>query len=271
MEIYQNIIIERNIIIESKFINKNLEDNILNKLKNQIEEKCIPEGYVQKDSTAIVKRSIGTILTNSFKADVSYHIYASVNVCFPVKDMVIKAQVFVMNKAGIWCKNGPLAICIPKKNLLTVPDLKLNIGDSIKIKVCEKLFKLYDKEIRVIGNLYNESENKQKDRKIIEEKFKEEEEMKASDDINEDDDISIGSLADLDETESLNGDVPVEENSVINEFEEQDKIVKDLKNFVGNEEAEEAEEEEEDEEEDEDEGEDIEDELVDEEDEEEDF
>lgn len=245
MEIYQNIIIERNIIVESKFINKNLEDNILNKLKNQIEEKCIPEGYVQKDSTEIVKRSIGTILTNSFKADVSYHIYASVNVCFPVKDMVIEAQVFVMNKAGIWCKNGPLAICIPKKNLLTVPDLKLNIGDTIKIKVCEKLFKLYDKEIRVIGNLYNESENKLKDRKIIEEKFKEEEEMKASDDINEDDDISIGSIADLDETDSLDGDVPVEENSVINELEEQDKIEKDLKNFVGNEESEEEEDEEE--------------------------
>ena len=149
----------------------------------------------------------------------------------------------------------------PKKNLLTVPDLKLNIGDTIKIKVCEKLFKLYDKEIRVIGNLYNESENKHKDRKIIEEKFKEEEEeMKASDDIDEDDDISIGSLSDLDETDSLNGDVPVEENSVINELEEQDKIVKDLKNFVGNEEAEEAEEEEEEEEEEDD---DIEDELVD--------
>ena len=84
--------------------------------------------------------------------------------------------------------------------------------------------------------------------------------MKASDDIDEDDDISIGSLSDLDETDSLNGDVPVEENSVINELEEQNKIVKDLKNFVGNEEAEEAEEEEEEEEEEDD---DIEDELVD--------
>ena len=70
MNYYQKITIQRNIIIDSKFINKNLNENILNVLKNDIEEKCIAEGYIQKDSIKILQRSIGSVLTNSFKANV---------------------------------------------------------------------------------------------------------------------------------------------------------------------------------------------------------
>ena len=164
MDYYQKITIERNIIIDSKFINKNLNENILNALKNEIEEKCIGEGYIQKDSVKILQRSIGSVLTNSFKANVSYHVNASVNVCNPPKDSILKTKVVGMNKSGILCINEPLNILVIK-NLMKKDEFNnINIGDIISVKVKDKKFNLYDKTIKIIAEINNEDskENKRK-------------------------------------------------------------------------------------------------------------
>ena len=164
MDYYQKITIERNIIIDSKFINKNLNDNILTVLKNDIEEKCIGEGYIQKDSVEILQRSIGTVLTNSFKANVSYHINASVNVCNPPKNSILKTKVVGMNKSGIFCVSEPLNILVIK-NLMKENEFdNINIGDTITVKVKDKKFNLYDKVIKIIAEIINDDipENKRK-------------------------------------------------------------------------------------------------------------
>ena len=206
MDYYQKIIIERNIIIDSKFINKNLNDNILTVLKNDIEEKCIGEGYIQKDSVEILQRSIGTILTNSFKANVSYHINASVNVCNPPKNSILKTKVVGMNKSGIFCVSEPLNILVIK-NLMKENEFdNINIGDTISVRVKDKKFNLYDKVIKIIAEIVNDDsvENKRKINKsnIIHNKSVK---ITISDnfDDSEDENSSIFSEAEEDEIQSL--------------------------------------------------------------------
>lgn len=222
MDYYQKITIQRNIIIDSKFINKNLNENILNVLKNDIEEKCIAEGYIQKDSIKILQRSIGSVLTNSFKANVSYHVNASVNVCNPPKDSILKTKVVGMNKSGILCISEPLNILVIK-NLLKKNEFdNINIGDIISVKVKDKKFNLYDRTIKIIAEI-NDDENQENKRKINKSNIMHNKSVKItiSDnmDESEEEDSSIFSEED-NENQSINS----EDNSLLDSDNEEETL-----------------------------------------------
>lgn len=246
MDITKNITIERNIIIYSKYINKNLEENILNELKNQIEEKCIPEGYVVKDSTTIIKRSIGHVIPNTFKANISYFILCQVSIINPYKNDILEAKVLDINKAGLFCNNGPLSIIIPKRNY-NDDYSNINIGDTIKIKVFDKKFKLYDNEIQVVAELYKD-EKEEKLKKIIKSDSIYDKDIIIKESTMDDSDISIGSIAELDETESIDSNyLGEEEDDEL--FEENASLLNKEKQILNEQEEEDEEEVEEDEEE----------------------
>jgi len=208
MDYYQKITIERNIIIDSKYINKNLNENILTLLKNDIEEKCIGEGYIQKDSTEIIQRSIGTIVTNSFKANVSYHVMVNVNVCNPPKNSILKTKVIGMNKSGIFCISEPLNILVIK-NLMKENEFdNINIGDMINIRVKDKKFNLYDKVIKIIAEIVEDDSPVDK-RKINKSNIlyhKSNNKITISDNYDDSDNESIFSEAEENEIQSLSSE-----------------------------------------------------------------
>ena len=220
MDYYQKILIERNIILDSKYINKNLNENILTLLKNEIEDKCIGEGYIQKDSIEIIQRSIGTILTNSFKANVSYHVLANVNVCNPPKDSIIQTKVVGINKSGIFCVNEPLNILVIKNLMKNDEFDNINIGDTIKVRVKDKKFNLYDNVIKVIAEIVNDDETESK-RKINKSNVLHNKSIKItiSDNIDDSDDDSIFSDAEEAEIQSITteDDVIIGEETDIHE------------------------------------------------------
>jgi DNA-directed RNA polymerase subunit E'/Rpb7 len=158
-DIYFNCLLNRKIIIEPKYLNKNIDQCIEKYLKQKIEGLCIHEGYVKPDSIKILKKSIGMLIGSRFTGDVTYDIAYTANICNPVVGNVIECNVKFINKLGILCTNGPINIIIGRQFHTNEDELNsINTGDLIKVEVIAKKFYLNDREIKIIAKLWNEND-----------------------------------------------------------------------------------------------------------------
>lgn len=157
--IYFNCILTKKIVIESKYLNENIDEYIKTYLNKKIEGICIDEGYVKPESIKILKRSVGMLLGSRFTGDISYEIAYSAEICNPVIGNLIECKVKFINKLGILGHNGPITIIIGKQfhnNDDEINNIKEN--DIIKVEVIDKKYSLNDKEIKIVAKLYNENE-----------------------------------------------------------------------------------------------------------------
>ena len=63
-ELFNEFLLTEKIIIEPKDLNHLINKTLEEKLKEKIEEKCISEGFVKKDSIQIVKKGLLSIKLN---------------------------------------------------------------------------------------------------------------------------------------------------------------------------------------------------------------
>ena len=157
--IYTEIIINKSVIITPNKLNKQLDDNIISQLKNDVENKCLEDGFIIEDNIKILKRSVGFLIRSKFNGNMKYNILFSTLVCNPQKNAIIDCKIKNINKLGILAVIGPLVIIIPNE----LSDIKhkfknLKIDDVIKIVVLDKKFKLNDKNISIVGKIYNKNE-----------------------------------------------------------------------------------------------------------------
>ena len=156
--IYFNCVLNKKIIVESKYLNENINNYIENYLKNNTEGICIDEGYIKPESTKIIKKSIGMLLCSNFTGDITYEVLYTASVCNPVIGNIIECKIKFVNKLGLLGTAGPLSIIIGKQ--FHISDNKLNKikeGDIVKIEVIAKKFSLNDKEIKIIAKLWDEN------------------------------------------------------------------------------------------------------------------
>lgn len=156
--IYFNNVLLKKIVVKSKYLNENIENYISTYLKEKVEGICIDEGYIKPDSVKIIQRSVGILLGSRFTGDITYEIAYAASICNPVIGNVILCKVKFINKLGILANNGPLSIIIGRQIQKNEDFNNINIGDMIKVEVITKKFSLNDKEIRIIGKLWNENE-----------------------------------------------------------------------------------------------------------------
>ena len=90
-KLYYENILETNILLPCNIINKNIDEILLNILKNKIGNKCIKEGYVDKDSIEIVRRSLGKIDSNNLLGNLLYDIEYKANICIPLQLQILKS------------------------------------------------------------------------------------------------------------------------------------------------------------------------------------
>ena len=155
LNLYNEILLKESILISPDNFNNNINKFIEENLKNKIEEKCIAEGYVKKDSINIIKKSIGSIKGNQFNGYINYDLLYTALVCSPKNGTIIKCKVkLVNNKLGLLGNNGPLTIIVGKQ-LHNNPDLldNINIDDIVEVKVIETKYSLNDKEIKILAKL----------------------------------------------------------------------------------------------------------------------
>jgi len=153
--------IVKSISLEPRFINKNIHEVILKKIKENYEGKCIKNGYVKPGSIKIIKRSIGNIIASHFNGNVLFNLELSMEVCNPLNGAVIEAQILNSNKmghlAGVpYVDDSPLNILLARQHHISKNHdefNKLNISDIVKIKIIGKRFEYGDNQISIIGIL----------------------------------------------------------------------------------------------------------------------
>lgn len=263
--IYINSIIKHKVTVNPKHLNKNIDEYLLNFLKNELEGKCNCDGYIKKDSLSVIKRTLGEISGNRFTGDISYNLLINVQICNPIQGSEIDCRIQYINKLGILGHNGPMTIIVSKQfhNDSNVFQ-KFKEGDLIKVEIIAKKFLFNDTEIQIIGKLVDFTSNKKSINKKESNNIKSEKSNLTLDeiddiDINEFDDDKDVELEeeeddideDLDKIELEEEEDDIEEDDELDEDDENtDKKIK-LINFKEDNEGEEEEEEEEVEEEEE--------------------
>ncbi len=148
---YENILNEK-IKIPSNLLSQNIDYILLELLKKKIGNKCIKEGYVNKESISIIKRSIGEIDTNNLNSDIIFNILYKADICIPFQNNIIDCIVKDNNKLGIIAENNPLEIILAKQHHSDRTFYnEINKNDKILIKIIDKNFNLFDDKIIIIG------------------------------------------------------------------------------------------------------------------------
>jgi DNA-directed RNA polymerase subunit E'/Rpb7 len=146
--LFERRTLAKKVHIQSKFLQKNMQASLLAQLKLNVEGKCSPEGYIQKNSITIVNYSLGR--TNYIKGGVDYDVQFQADVCMPHPGQVFKAPVTVRSKVGIHAETPPIKILIPRDLHIGNADFEeVQLGDEIEFEVVDPT-QVHDKD-----TLYN--------------------------------------------------------------------------------------------------------------------
>jgi DNA-directed RNA polymerase subunit E'/Rpb7 len=161
--IYTTNIITRRINLKINYVGQNLKQNLEEKIKSEIEGKCIIEGYIKPDSCKIITFSSGII-----KSDyVQFEVVIECLICNPVEGIIINCIAENITKAGIRAtldeENSPLVIFIARDHF-HLSDYFNTITEKmeIKVRVIGQRYELNDKYISVIGELVEHSTSSKK-------------------------------------------------------------------------------------------------------------
>jgi DNA-directed RNA polymerase subunit E'/Rpb7 len=151
-KLYQTVYVRRTAKLSPRELVSNLDDILLNKLRSELEDKCIKEGYVRKGSVQLMRRSLGCMDEDQFTGDVHYRFLLSVQVCNPNVGMIVRTMVYQNNKIGILSTFGPLQVLLPRE-VHSNKDIFANKkrGDFVDVVLLGKKFKLDDKKIMCFG------------------------------------------------------------------------------------------------------------------------
>ena len=234
--IYFNCILTKKIIVDSKYLNENIDTYIEEYLKSKVDGLCIDEGYIKPDTVKILKKSVGMLLGSRFTGDITYEIAYTADICNPVVGNIIECKVRFVNKLGILANNGPIKVIIGKQFHTNDDDInKINKNDIIKVEVIAKKFSLNDKEIKIVGKLWNENENKSK--KINKKDFISSDLtpiISDNDFIDQDDENDLNEIEDEDNSDiSMDDDYDDEEIISDEEIDDGAEIINTYKNNLG--------------------------------------
>ena len=125
MTIKNNQILQTSLKIESKYLSKNINNIILQKLKEKYEGKCSEHGYILTDSTKLINRKLGNIITIDNNSYINYIVNYNADILYPSEGDEITTIVDRVNKMGVLgyikfkesdeFEKSPLIIIIPNE------------------------------------------------------------------------------------------------------------------------------------------------------------
>lgn len=134
--------------------NINIDQIILDKLREEVEGKCIRHGFIKKGSVIVVKRTIGKLNSVRLDGSINYDISYSAQVCNPIVGQVINCKIININKMGILANQGPINIVIARSNTRNIEEFEdLERDMTINVKIIGSRFDLYDTNITAIGSI----------------------------------------------------------------------------------------------------------------------
>jgi len=138
--------------IHSKFLQQNIQSSILAQLKAMYEGKCIPEGYIHRNSVTIANYSLGR--ANYIKGGVDYDVVFQADICMPHVGQRFKAPVKLRSKVGIHAETPPIKVLIPRDLHLGNEEFEsVKVDEDVEFEVIGAQFKQEDQTIVVVGKL----------------------------------------------------------------------------------------------------------------------
>jgi len=142
----------RNVHVDSKFLQRNIEASLLAQLRHKFEGVCVAEGYILTRSIAIVEHSLGR--TNFIKGGLDYTVKFQADVCMPHPGQTFRVPVTLKSKIGIHAELTPLKVLLPRDLHIGNTDFEVvKEKEEIEFEVVGARFQQGDDSIVVLGQL----------------------------------------------------------------------------------------------------------------------
>lgn len=150
--LFERRTLERNIHLESKFLQRNIQASLLAQLRHRYEGTCVAEGYVQRGSLTIVDHSLGR--TNYIRGGLDYTVKFQADVCLPHPGQVFQMPVVLRSKIGIHAESTPIKALLPRDLHIGVAEFDdIKEKEIIEFEVIGSRFQQGDESIVVLGKL----------------------------------------------------------------------------------------------------------------------
>jgi DNA-directed RNA polymerase subunit E'/Rpb7 len=142
----------RNIHLESRFLQRNVDASLLAQLRLKYEGVCVAEGYIQRGSVTIVEHSLGR--ANFIKGGLDYTLRFQADVCMPHPGQVFRVPVTLKSKIGIHAEVTPIKVLLPRDLHIGNADFDLiEEKQDVEVEVVGARFQQGDESIVVLGKL----------------------------------------------------------------------------------------------------------------------
>jgi DNA-directed RNA polymerase subunit E'/Rpb7 len=150
--LFERRVLVRNIHIDAKFLQRNIDASLLAQLRMKFEGVCVAEGYVQRRSIVIVEHSLGR--TNLIKGGLDYTVKFQTDVCMPHPGQVFRVPVTLKSKIGIHAEMTPIKALLPRDLHIGNTDFEqVKEQEEIEFEVVGARFQQGDDSIVVLGKL----------------------------------------------------------------------------------------------------------------------
>lgn len=130
-----------------------IDDILLKKLKERLEQKCSPHGYVLPGTLQLLTRSAGMVDSGRFSGDWAFLVKAKGHVLNPPEGTSIELEVLKSNKMGIYgIYENAIRVMVPRDLHLGDEEFdQLKVGERIKVEIQKSRFQLRDPFIVSVG------------------------------------------------------------------------------------------------------------------------
>ncbi len=126
---------------------------LINKLKERLEQRCSPHGYVLPGTLELLTRSAGMVDSGRFSGDWAFLVKAKGSVLHPPEGTMVEVEILKNNKMGIYAEyENAIRIMVPRDLHLGDEEFdQLKVGERIRVEIQKSRFQLKDPFIVSVG------------------------------------------------------------------------------------------------------------------------
>ena len=125
---------------------QSVDDILIMKLKDRLEQRCSPHGYVLPGTLELLTRSAGMVDSGRFSGDWAFLVKAKGSVLHPPEGTLVEVDILKNNKMGIYAVyENAIRIMVPRDLHLGDDEFdQLKVGQRIRVEIQKSRFQLRD-------------------------------------------------------------------------------------------------------------------------------
>lgn len=137
----------------NKIKTQNIDDILLSKSKDLMENKCSEQGFVLPGSIKLLSRSMGYFEAARFTGDAVYYVKLEGNIIYPADGIRVIGEVIRKNKMGLYVDyRNAIRIQVPRDLHIGNKEYdSVEVGDTIEIELKRSKFQINDLYILASG------------------------------------------------------------------------------------------------------------------------